>query len=112
MPTPSIKPVKVNWGWYGNYDGYFDIALLDVRGMQFNSYQDMVINFEPDPSLAGLTGDVNDDNVINIIDATLVINYLLNNDASQLNLGKADVNGDGNINITDAVMLIDKLLHL
>ena len=82
MPTPSIKPVKVNWGWYGNYDGYFDIALLDVRGMQFNSYQDMVIN------------------------------YLLNNDASQLNLGKADVNGDGNINITDAVMLIDKLLHL
>ena len=81
MPTPSIKPVKVNWGWYGNYDGYFDIALLDVRGMQFNSYQDMVIN------------------------------YLLNNDASQLNLGKADVNADGNINITGAVMLIDKLLH-
>ena len=104
--------VHVNWGWYGIYDGYFDIALLDVRGLQFNSYQDMVINFEPDPSLEGLTGDVNDDNVINIIDATLVINYLLNNDASQLNLGKADVNGDGNINITDAVMLIDKLLHL
>ena len=72
----------------------------------------MVINFEPDASLAGLTGDVNDDNVINIIDATLLINYLLDNDASQLNLAKADIDGDGSINITDVVMLIDKLLHL
>ncbi|MBQ3362905.1 MAG: C10 family peptidase [Muribaculaceae bacterium] len=103
--------VHVNWGWYGNYDGYFDIALLEVRGLQFNSYQDMVINFVPDPDLVGLTGDVNDDKVLNIIDATLVINYLLNNDASQLNLTKADFNGDGSINITDAVMLIDNLLH-
>ena len=103
--------VHVNWGWYGNYDGYFDIALLDVRGMQFNSYQDMVINFEPDPSLVVITGDVNNDGQFNIVDVTLVINYLINNDASQLNLDKADVNSDGIVNISDVVKLIDNLLY-
>ena len=103
--------VHVNWGWYGNYDGYFDIALLDVRGMQFNSYQDMVINFEPDPSLTVLTGDVNDDGKINIDDVTLLIEYLLNSESVQIHAANADVDVDGTINISDVTMLIDNLLH-
>lgn len=103
--------VHVNWGWYGNYDGYFDIALLDVRGLQFNSYQDMVINFVPDPCLVVLTGDVNDDGNINIDDVTLLINYLLNNDAVQINQANADIDSDGAINISDVTMLIQKLLN-
>ena len=103
--------VHVNWGWYGNYDGYFDIALLDVRGMQFNSYQDMVINFEPDPSQTVLTGDVNDDGKINIDDVTLLIEYLLNSQSVQINAANADVDVDGAINISDVTMLIDNLLH-
>ncbi len=102
--------VHVNWGWYGNYDGYFDIALLDVRGLQFNSYQDMVINFMPDNSQAGLIGDVNDDGTININDVTILISYLLSKDASLINVAHADVNGDGNIDIGDVVKLIDNLL--
>ncbi len=102
--------VHVNWGWYGNYDGYFDIALLDVRGLQFNSYQDMVINFMPDNSQAGLIGDVNDDGTININDVTILISYLLSKDASLINVAHADVNDDGNIDIGDVVKLIDNLL--
>ena len=102
--------VHVNWGWYGNYDGYFDIALLDVRGMQFNSYQDMAINFVPDTSLVGLTGDVNDDGTVNIGDVTDLIDYLLSNDSTLINTANADIDGDGNINITDVTELIDYLL--
>lgn len=102
--------VHVNWGWYGNYDGYFDIALLDVRGMQFNSYQDMAINFVPDTSLVGLTGDVNDDGTVNIGDVTDLIDYLLRNDSTLINTANADIDGDGNINITDVTELIDYLL--
>ena len=100
--------VHVNWGWYGNYDGYFDIALLDVRGLQFNSYQDMVINFVP--GTTGLAGDVNDDGTLNIADVTLLINYTLDSDSVQINTANADVNGDNKINITDVVMLIDNVL--
>ena len=102
--------VHVNWGWYGNYDGYFDIALLDVRGLQFNSYQDMVINFMPDNSQAELIGDVNDDGTINIKNVTILISYLLSKDASLINIAHADVNDDGNIDIGDVVKLIDNLL--
>lgn len=102
--------VHVNWGWYGNYDGYFDIALLDVRGLQFNTYQDMAINFMPDASLVGLTGDVNDDGKVSIQDVTDLIDYLLSNDLTLINKDNADVDADGVISITDVTELIDYLL--
>lgn len=103
--------VHVNWGWYGNYDGYFDIALLDVRGLQFNSYQDMVINFVPDPSLVENPGDVNNDGKINIEDITALINYLLTHDLSYVHTATADVDGDGAITISDVTALIGILLN-
>ena len=103
--------VHVNWGWYGNYDGYFDIALLDVRGLQFNSYQDMVINFVPDSSQTELTGDVNNDGNVNIDDVTSIINYLLSSDSSQVQITNADIDGDGDITISDVTALIGILLN-
>ena len=102
--------VHVNWGWYGNYDGYFDIALLDVRGLQFNTYQDMVINFMPDTGVEVVTGDVDDDGLVNINDLALLIDHLLNNSV-QINTANADVDPDGIINISDLSALIDILLH-
>ena len=39
--------VHVNWGWYGNEDGYYDIDLLDPPGYQFNFYQDMITGIQP-----------------------------------------------------------------
>lgn len=103
--------VHVNWGWYGNYDCYFDIALLDVRGFQFNSYQDMVINFVPDSSQTELTGDVNNDGSVNIEDVTSLINYLLSGDSSQIQIINADIDGDGDITISDVTALIGILLN-
>lgn len=103
--------VHVNWGWYGNYDGYFDIALLDVRGLQFNAYQDMAINFVPDASLVGLSGDVNGDGKVNIQDVTDLINYLLSGNSALINMANADMDGNGTVNITDVTTLINALLR-
>ena len=103
--------VHVNWGWYGNYDGYFDIAVLDVRGLQFNTYQDMAINFMPDASLVSTPGDVNDDGKVNIQDVTELINYLLSGNTTPINSTNADVDGDGAVNITDVTTLINNLLR-
>ncbi len=103
--------VHVNWGWYGNYDGYFDIALLEVRGLKFNTYQDMAISFMPDASLVGLTGDVNDDGTVDIQDVTDLIDYLLSSDSTQINGTNADMDGDGDITITDVTRLIDHLFQ-
>lgn len=56
-------------------------------------------------------GDVNDDGFVNIADVTGLIDYLLNNDASLINMNAADVSADGMINISDVTDLIDMLLR-
>lgn len=101
--------VHVNWGWYGNHDGYYDIALLDVRGLKFNAYQDMVLDFVPERPQV-LAGDVDGDGMVNIIDVTALIDYILSRDASQINMSAADVDGSGSVNIADVTALIDIIL--
>ena len=71
----------------------------------------MAINFVPDPSQVGLTGDVNNDGKVNIEDVTELIDYLLNSSSTQINTANADVDGNGAINITDVTELIDHLLQ-
>ena len=55
-------------------------------------------------------GDVDEDGLVNISDVTALIDYLLNNDASAINLSNADCDGDGLVNISDVTCLIDYLL--
>ena len=97
--------VHVNWGWYGNHDGYYNIAILDVRGLQFNAYQDMVIGLVP----GATPGDVNGDGRVSIDDVTTLIDLLLTGSDTTTNPG-ADVNGDGRLSIDDVTTLIDLLL--
>ena len=54
-------------------------------------------------------GDVNGDGVIDIMDASLLVDYLLAG-AGNVNLSAADVNGDGEVSVGDAAMLVDYLL--
>jgi len=35
--------VCVNWGWWGNYDGYYDLDLLQANGASYNDDQDMIL---------------------------------------------------------------------
>ena len=57
-----------------------------------------------------LLGDVNGDGLVNISDATMLINYLLNG-TGVIDERAADMNGDGVVNITDATLLISMLLN-
>ena len=56
-------------------------------------------------------GDTNCDGYINIADVTELIDYLLNGDASQINLTNADTDKNGSVNIADVTELIDYLLN-
>ena len=58
-----------------------------------------------------IRGDVNDDGIVNISDAIALINGLLNDNYSDINMDAADVNEDGAVNISDAVTLINYLLN-
>ena len=56
-------------------------------------------------------GDVNGDGNVDISDVTALIDYMLNGDATGINLTIADVDGDGNVGISDVTTLIDYLLN-
>lgn len=59
-----------------------------------------------------LPGDVNNDGIINILDLTMLINYVLGHDTPEgFNLDMADVNGDGIVDVNDVVALINLILH-
>ena len=58
----------------------------------------------------GLRGDVNNDEAVNISDVTALIDYLLSQDATNVNLVNADCNLDQAVNISDVTALIDYLL--
>ena len=49
--------VWVNWGWEGNFDGFYDISLLNPTGNKFSEHQDMIIGFE------GIHGELLQDTV-------------------------------------------------
>ncbi|MBR5169290.1 MAG: BspA family leucine-rich repeat surface protein [Muribaculaceae bacterium] len=59
----------------------------------------------------GLRGDVNGDHEVTISDAIMLINAILNDDMSGVNMENADVNGDHEVTISDAIMLINYVLN-
>ena len=40
----------VNWGWNGNYDGYYELDALDPATYRFSASQDMIVHISPDSS--------------------------------------------------------------
>ncbi|MBO4804107.1 MAG: family 10 glycosylhydrolase [Muribaculaceae bacterium] len=59
----------------------------------------------------GPRGDVNDDGTVDISDATTLINYLLNGDATGINMEGANCDLTGGVDISDATTLINYLLN-
>lgn len=59
---------------------------------------------------ATLAGDVDGDGEVSIADVANLIDYLLTDDATGVNLQNADVNQDGLVDIADVADLIDYLL--
>ena len=53
-----------------------------------------------------ILGDVNGDDIINILDVVIIVGYVLDN----LHISNADVNNDGLVNVLDIVVLIGIIL--
>ena len=88
----------------GNYNVYGVIVKVgDAYCINITEYANYVPPFK--------RGDVNKDGVVNIADVTALIDYLLNGDATIVNLNACDCNQDTAVNIADVTSLIDYLLN-
>ena len=58
-----------------------------------------------------IRGDVNNDGLVNLTDVTVLVNYLMNEDASLINIDAADCSQDGQVSITDVTVLINYLMN-
>ena len=85
----------------------------DVEGMVSyynNAVQIMPIAVTEHEATEFIRGDVNMDGIVNISDVTALIDYLLTQNSTGLNMDAADTNEDGTVAIGDVTTLIDFLL--
>ena len=82
-----------------------DTVTIPILAHQDNNYDVYIDN-----NL--IQGDINQDNLLDILDVVIIINIILNNyDPSQTELWSADMNHDGNINIQDVILIIQLILN-
>lgn len=121
--------LHMNWGFYERFNGYFEFGAFsfhpygDDEVWDFSCYgstaNEMLINLYPyegyvipggeDPVV--VAGDVDGNGTVAIDDLTMLVDYLLKGDGTNINLEAADVDGDGSVKIDDVTTLIDKLLQ-
>ena len=103
--TCSVAGIKVTYDnnnvTVTNDEGTTTIALAEVKDMYFSN----------EAGGSDFTrGDVNGDGKVSIADVTTLINYLLAEDATGINVDAIDCNQDGNESIADVTALINYLL--
>ena len=99
----TTEKFHFNWGWGGQYDGWFEMTTLTPNSAQNYSYRkDAIINISPEYML----GDINNDGTVNITDVMQVLNNIITDTFTEI----SDVNSDGKVDADDAQLLIDNML--
>ena len=108
-----------NFGWYGTCDGWYVSTALNMTHrdgdeLHFNSNHSMVKGVQPPegwvPPVTVVPGDANGDGAIDVLDVTMVINYILGANPNSFKADNADVNSDGSIDVLDVTALINIIL--
>ncbi|MBO4803949.1 MAG: hypothetical protein J5503_05320, partial [Muribaculaceae bacterium] len=105
--------------WYTGDEDYISLTwdayhAIRIPGGEYKltvDLKEMKLYIENEEEPQGLRGDVNDDKVVDITDATMLINYLLSGDATDINMVNANCDLQGNVDISDATTLINFLLN-
>jgi hypothetical protein len=98
--------------FYSYVDDIYTTATVHVPQSSITDYSNAYVwdNFTHFVGISGgISGDVDGDGNVTIIDVTKLIDMLLSG-AVNVNVG-TDVNGDGNVTILDVTVLIDRLLN-
>ena len=86
--------------------GQLNIAVHEYLGSIINYGTDaprLVIEYEPE--IVPILGDVNSDNIVNVLDIIEIVNLILNNNEIYIEI--ADMNFDNQINVFDLIHIIE-----
>ena len=90
-----------------NYDNYNSFLVFESS----SSNEDMVIPIDLLVSDSGMVlGDINQDGGVDVVDIVRLINIVLGQPASSIELYLADLNSDTILNIQDIVLLVNQIL--
>ena len=82
-----------------------DTTMVNIVGHQNNNLNIYINNDIQD-------GDINLDNIVDVLDIIIAINIILNEySPNEIEILIADMNHDGNINIQDIILLIQLILN-
>jgi len=80
---------------------------------RFGTYGRGIWDFTLEDGYWIVPGDVNDDDIINVMDIILMINFILKNvDPTPDQLAAADLNDDGAVNIQDVILIVTIILNI
>jgi hypothetical protein len=110
-PNLTVAQVKSIIAGSANRDRFTNGAHRDQFGPngKINALEGLMIVLK---NIKDHDGDVNNDGMVDIVDVTALINYLLKGEADGINLGAADVNDNGHVEISDLSALITLLLFI
>jgi hypothetical protein len=118
--SPILDTYNSSWTFLSNSQlmpeetAYIQILLMGTRyaGNDNDSYfDDLFVKIFRDESCMNsqIIGDLNQDEILNILDIIIMVNIILEGDDYQL---QADMNEDGFVNILDIVTLVDIILEM
>ena len=88
---------------YYNLNGIW-IDPVDTLQSLYNEWYENVFAYN--------VGDINQDNITNILDVILVVNFILGTEPHGIEYFLADLNEDETINIQDIIILINEILNI
>ena len=92
-----------NWGWSGNYNGWFEISALTPATKDFSYFQRCIIGLHPE----FIFGDTNNDGNVSVTDVMNIVQSII--DKKTYNQ-QFDINSDGKITEDDVQILVDYIL--
>ena len=93
-----------NWGWDGNYDGWFSISLLNnINSYDLSYSKQAIIDLHPEV----ISLDVNQDGSVTVTDAMIIVQDTANKKPYDY---RKDVNQDGKVDHGDVQIVINHVL--
>jgi hypothetical protein len=83
-----------------------------LQTARFGTYGRGIWDFVLDDNYNIISGDVNDDDNVNIQDIVILVNFIIGGwEPTEIQMQAGDMNGDGTINILDIVLVVNIILE-